>query len=63
MFPEHAYSRVACAGVPLLLTLVIALVGSGVIRDDAIVAAASMRVHLQYHRISPACREAGGDMS
>lgn len=45
LFPEHAWSRVACAGVPLLSTVVIGLVGSGVIQDEAMVAAASVRPH------------------
>ncbi len=44
LFPEHAYSRVACAGVPLLSTLAVAAVGVGLIHDKALVAAAAVRV-------------------
>lgn len=41
LFPEHPYSRVACAVVPLLSTAVVGAVGAGVVHEPALIAAAS----------------------
>lgn len=42
LFPEHPYSRVACAVVPLLSTAVVGAVGAGVVHEPALIAAASV---------------------
>ena len=44
LFPDSPYSAAACATVPLLSTLAITAVGAGIVREPALVAAASVSV-------------------
>lgn len=43
LFPDSPYSPAACASVPLLCTLAVSAVGAGLVREPALVAAASVR--------------------
>ena len=44
LFPDSPYSAAACATVPLLSTLAIGAVGTGIVHQPALVAAASVRI-------------------
>jgi hypothetical protein len=49
LFPDSPYSPAACATVPLLSTLAVTAVGAGIVRQPALVAAASVRAQCCEH--------------